>query len=189
METPDTATGDRFGVICHPHPLYGGTLENKVVHTLARTFHEAGVPTIRFNFRGVGASEGTFDNAVGETEDALAVVAAGRERWPEAKLWLAGFSFGGVVAIRAAARARPERLITVAPAVTRIPLGELQMPDCPWLIVQGEDDDVVDPQGVLDWVSHLNPAPQVRLLPGVGHFFHGRLHELREQVSAFVSGG
>src|ERR1041384_971891 len=117
IETPhDLAEIKAFGVICHPHPLFGGTLDNKVVYTLARSFHDLGMPTIRFNFRGVGKSWGSFADGVGETEDALAVIAAGREKWPGAELWLAGFSFGGAVAIRVAASANPARLVTVAPA-------------------------------------------------------------------------
>ncbi len=94
VEVPaGVAVPTAFLVVCHPHPLHGGTMDNKVVTTLARTAHEIGVPTIRFNFRGVGASAGTFDEGRGETEDALTAVAHGRQRWPEAVLWLAGFFF------------------------------------------------------------------------------------------------
>jgi hypothetical protein len=110
VETPagdgaDVAPGSvpaAFGVVCHPHPLYGGTLDNKVAYTLARAFIECGAPAIRFNFRGVGASAGRFDEGRGETEDALAAIRYGRQRWPGAALWLAGFSFGAAVALRAA---------------------------------------------------------------------------------------
>ena len=175
-----------FGVVCHPHPLYSGTLDNKVVYTLARAFGELDAPTIRFNFRGVGASAGQYAEGIGETEDTLAVVAHGRERWPQAVLWLAGFSFGGAVAIRAAERAMPERLVTVAPAVTRIDVQDVTMPACPWLIVQGDADDVIEPDAVLAWASKLSPAPAVSVLAGAGHFFHGRLHALREAVLAFM---
>jgi uncharacterized protein len=177
----------KFGVVCHPHPLYGGTLDNKVVYTLARAFVELGVPAIRFNFRGVGASVGQYDDGRGETDDALAVIAYGRERWPHASLWLAGFSFGGAVAVRAAAQARPERLVTVAPGVTRVPMAGIASPACPWLIVQGDADDVVEPSAVRDWASRQSLAPTVRLLPGAGHFFHGRLHELRQVVLDFLA--
>lgn len=176
-----------FGVICHPHPLYGGTLDNKVVYTLARALHDLGMPTIRFNFRGVGKSAGTYDEGRGETDDALAAIAAGREKWPGAGVWLAGFSFGGAVAIRAAARARPERLITVAPAVRRVPVDDVAMPTIPWLIVQGDADDVVNAQDVVDWARSLPHVPELALLNGVGHFFHGKLNELRAAVVAFAS--
>jgi uncharacterized protein len=188
VEEPHAHAGGRFGVICHPHPLHGGTLTNKVVHTLARTLQEAGVPTVRFNFRGVGASEGSFDQGVGETADAIAVVEWARQRWTGAAAWLGGFSFGGAVAIRAAGAVSAQRLITVSPAIGRIEIGEVAV-HCPWLIVQGDADDVVEPQSVLDWASRLSPAPDVTVLAGAGHFFHGRLHELRDAVLAFLAKG
>ena len=176
----------RFGVVCHPHPLYGGTLDNKVVYTLARAFVELGVPTIRFNFRGVGGSSGSYDEGRGETADALAVIAYGRERWPGAPLWLAGFSFGGAVAVRAAAQAGPERLVTVAPGITRVAMEGVDSPTCPWLVVQGDADDVIEPAAVLEWAGRQSLAPTLHLLPGAGHFFHGRLHELRAVVLDFL---
>jgi len=176
----------RFGVVCHPHPLYGGTLDNKVVYTLARAFLELGVPSIRFNFRGVGGSSGSYDDGRGETADALAVIAYGRERWPGASLWLAGFSFGGAVAVRAAAQAGPERLVAVAPGITRVAMEGVGSPACPWLVVQGDADDVIEPAAVLDWAGRQSIAPAVRVLPGAGHFFHGRLHELRATVLDFL---
>ncbi len=176
----------RFGVVCHPHPLYGGTLDNKVVYTLARAFVELGVPCIRFNFRGVGRSAGRFDEGRGETADALAVIAYGRERWPAASLWLAGFSFGGAVAVRAAADARPERLVAVAPGITRVAMEGIASPACPWLIVQGDADDVIEPAPVLEWARRQSTVPTVRQLCGAGHFFHGRLHELRQVVLDFL---
>jgi alpha/beta superfamily hydrolase len=184
VETPEAVT--HFAVICHPHPLYGGTLANKVVHTLARAFQELGAATIRFNFRGVGASEGAYDHGAGETEDALAAVAYGRRRWPDASLWIAGFSFGGAIAIRAAPQARPERLIAVAPGVTLLDVGS-QSPSCPWLIVQGDADDVIERRYVLDWAGTLSPRPAVNVLPGAGHFFHGRLHDLKAAVLTFMT--
>ena len=186
IETPRPAPPRSFGVICHPHPLFGGTLQNKVVHTLARSFQELGAPTIRFNFRGVGASSGSFADGMGETEDALAVIAEGRRRWPGAQVWLGGFSFGGAVAFRAAARAGAQLLVTVAPAVRLIEVGGIKPPDCPWLIVQGATDELVDPAAVLQWAGQLVPAPTVKMLPGVGHFFHGRLRELAALVVDFA---
>jgi uncharacterized protein len=186
IEVPGRASPAAFGVICHPHPLFGGTLTNKVVHTLARSFQELTVPTVRFNFRGVGQSAGSFADGAGESEDALAVIAAGRQRWPGAALWLAGFSFGGAVAFRAAARAGAKLLVTVAPAVRLIDVSNIPVPDCPWLIVQGDADEVVAPQGVIGWAAECEPEPTVTVLPGVGHFFHGRLRELQSVVVEFV---
>jgi len=190
IETPRTATvragAKQFGVVLHPHPLHGGTLDNKVVHTLSRAFHEHGAPTLRFNFRGVGRSAGVFADGIGETEDALAAIAAGRERWPGAQVWLGGFSFGAAVALRAASRAQPHRLITVAPAVTRIDVSDVAVPDVPWLLVHGEDDDVVDHHETLAWAARQPHPPRVALLPATGHYFHGKLIELRLAVDEFL---
>jgi uncharacterized protein len=168
-------------VVCHPHPLYGGTLHNKVVYTLARELGAGGAgATVRFNFRGVGASAGSHDGGAGETADALAVAGWARARWPGAPLVLAGFSFGAAIAIRAAAAAQPQWLVCVAPAVDRVDLGGLALPHCDWLIVQGEADDVVEPAAVQAWAARSAPQARVRLLAGVGHFFHGRLHQLKD---------
>jgi uncharacterized protein len=186
IETPLHTHPQSFGVICHPHPLFGGTLHNKVVHTLARSFQELGAPTIRFNFRGVGASAGRFAEGIGETADALAVVAEGRRRWAEAAVWLAGFSFGGAVAFRAAACADARLLVTVAPGLKLVDTAGVKVPDCPWLIVQGDADDVVEPHSVLQWAQALRPSPVVKSMPGVGHFFHGRLRELQTLVVDFA---
>ncbi len=190
IETPagEAATPAAFGVICHPHPLYGGTLDNKVVWTLARAFQQVGAPTIRFNFRGIGASAGSHDEGRGEVEDALAIIASGRERWPGASLWLAGFSFGGVVALRAAAAAVPACLVTVAPGITTTDVRKLARPACPWLVVQGAADEVVPAGLVGAWVQTLSPPPQLRVLPGAGHYFHGRINELREAIVEFMRG-
>ncbi len=190
VETPqgviEGALRNAFAVVCHPHPLFGGTLDNKVVYTVARSFHDLGLPTIRFNFRGVGKSSGSFADGMGETDDTLAVIAAGREKWPGAALWLAGFSFGGAVALRAAAASSPERIVAVAPAIKRVPMADVAPPACPWLIVHGDADDVVDHREVLEWAAQQPLAPQIALLPGVGHFFHGKLHELRDAITAFA---
>ena len=188
IETPATldSTPAAFGIICHPHPLYGGTMDNKVVWTLARAFQELGAPTIRFNFRGVGASEGSHDDGRGEVADVLALVADGRERWPQAALWLAGFSFGGVVAIRAAGSAHPARFVAVAPGINKTDVRDAAPPACPWLIVQGDADDVVPPAPVIEWAQSLSPQPQLAVLHGAGHYFHGRINELRDVVLAFM---
>ena len=157
-------------------------MSNKVVHTLARTLQEQGLATVRFNYRGVGQSQGSYDEGRGETDDALAVIAWGRARWPHAPLILAGFSFGSMVALRAAPSAQPARLITVAPPVMRAEFGAIEQPQCPWLIIQGEADEVVDYREVAAFAARFSPAPVLRLLPGVDHFFNGRLPELRQAV-------
>jgi alpha/beta superfamily hydrolase len=176
-----------FAVVCHPHPLYGGTLDNKVVWTLARAFEQFGAPAIRFNFRGVGASEGRYDEGRGELADALAVIAYGRRRWPGAALWLGGFSFGGVVAVRAAGAAGPERLVAVAPGLTKIDISDAAAPACPWLIVAGDADEVVPPEAVRRWAEALRPPVKLVMVPGASHFFHGRINELRDVVLNFMA--
>lgn len=173
-------------MVCHPHPLFGGTLDNKVVYTVARAFEQRGAPAIRFNFRGVGTSQSVHDEGRGEVDDTLAVIAYGRRRWPQAALWLAGFSFGGAVAVLAAARAQPACLVLVAPGVTKIDVTAAAPPACPWLIVQGDADDVVPADLVLGWAATLTPPASVTVLPGAGHFFHGRTHDLRDAVLRFM---
>jgi uncharacterized protein len=177
-----------YAVICHPHPVYGGTMDNKVVTTVARALHECSIATLRFNFRGVGQSRGVFDEGIGETADAAAVAAFAAARWPGRALVVAGFSFGGYVALRLAQQIRADRLIAIAPAVQFFEPGT-GAPDCPWVIIQGDADDVVDPKAVLGWASTLTPAPRVVVLPGVGHFFHGRLRELRDAVIDAIRNG
>lgn len=169
-------------VLCHPHPLYGGTLQNKVVHTLARTCNTLGLVAVRFNFRGVGASAGDYADAIGETEDLHAVLAWVRERWPGQPLWLGGFSFGAYVALRAAEHWPLQRLITVAPAVNLFATAPLAPVRTDWLLAQGDADEIVPHGQVLDWISGLEQAPKLLVLPGAGHFFHGRLNELRERL-------
>lgn len=176
-----------FAVICHPHPLHGGSMHNKVVHTLARACQERGLSTLRFNYRGVGASAGSYDEGRGETQDALAIVAAGRARWPQGELTLAGFSFGGMVSLRAAALTAPARLISVAPAVASPGADSIARPPCPWLIVQGDADEVVHCREVQAFAARFHPAPQLVLLPGAGHFFHRRLPELRDAAFEFLA--
>ena len=194
LETPaDAGPASACMVICHPHPLHGGTMHNKVVTTLARCAHELGAPTIRFNFRGVGASAGSFDDGRGEAADALTAVEWARQRFPGAALWLAGFSFGGYVALRASTTrgvGLVERLVTVAPALGRNygSVREIAVPACPWLIVQGDADDVIDGNVVIDWAGQLQPPPQLAVLPGVGHFFHGQLTTLQQLVVPFLRG-
>ncbi len=177
-----------IGVVCHPHPLHGGTMQNKVVHTLARAMQQIGVPTLRFNFRGVGTSEGVYADGVGEIDDALAAIAWARARWDCETLWLAGFSFGSAVALQACAAAAPAALVTVAPPVGRLLVDPVARPGCPWLVVQGDHDELVDFATVKAWVDGYDPPPQLAHMHGAEHFFHGRLGELRSVVTDFLSG-
>jgi alpha/beta superfamily hydrolase len=158
-------------------------MENKVVTTVARALRDAGIPTLRFNFRGVGGSAGSFDAGDGETADADAAAGWCAARWPGRALVAAGFSFGAYVALRLAQRRSLARLITVAPPVDRFDFEGIAVPACPWLIVQGDADEVVSPPSVIAWAQALDPQPQLVVMPGAGHFFHGRLQELRDAVN------
>jgi uncharacterized protein len=187
LDLPGVAPRAAVAVICHPHPQHQGTMLNKVVHTIGRAMNDLGAPVLRFNFRGVGASEGAYADGHGEAADTRAVAAFARSRFPGADLWLAGFSFGAAVAIRAAAEVGPRLLVSVAPPVAR--MAELLdgfRPMCPWLVVQGGADAVVAPADVQAWAGSHLPPPELALLPDVDHFFHGRLTLLRETLAAWL---
>lgn len=169
-------------VLCHPHPLYGGSLSNKVVHILSDTFNEMGVPTVRFNFRGVGRSEGRYDKGRGEADDLAAVAAWVRTRHPRAPLWLAGFSFGAFVALRAQQQVHADALLLVAPPVSLFDFAALEEVDVPWMVVQGGKDDVISPEAVSEWVHRQARRPRYVWMGDADHFFHGRLNRLRDAV-------
>lgn len=166
-------------IICHPLPTHGGTLRNKVVQMTARSLRELGLYAVRFNFRGVGASEGEFDKGLGETDDLLAVAEWVQGVLPDHELWLAGFSFGSYVAARAAQKLPVRQLISIAPPVHHHDFAALERPDCPWLVVQGDEDDVVPPEAVYEWVESVDPPPQLVKMEETDHFFHRRLMDLR----------
>ena len=167
-----------LAVVHHPNPVEGGTLDNKVAHTLAKTLFALGYAAVRFNFRGVGASAGAFDAGEGETADALAALAHGRERVGDLPVVLAGFSFGGFVAARVAKLVVPERVVLVGPAVRRFPVDDVPADT---IVIHGEDDDVVPLADVLAWARpQLLP---VTVFPGCGHFFHGRLPQLSRAIA------
>lgn len=181
IDAPPAGTPVRgVAVVCHPHPQHGGTMDNKVAQMLARAFVQLGYRAVRFNFRGVGGSEGQWDGGLGEIDDALAVVAAQRDAG--LPLALAGFSFGGYVASQAARRlaeagAPAERLVLVGPATANFEVAPVP-PNT--IVVHGEADDVVPLSATLDWArpQHL----PVIVVPGVGHFFHGQLTLLKSIV-------
>ena len=174
-------------VICHPHPLQGGTMHNKVVTMIERALRESGLDTIRFNFRGTGKSDGAYDDGRGEGDDLAAVAAWVRRVRPGDALWLAGFSFGSYVSIANAVRLHADALISIAPPVGRWAFETLDLPsNCPWLIVQGEDDEVVEPQAVFDWVDTLEQKPELVRMPETSHFFHRRLMDLRGAIKHAV---
>lgn len=173
-----------LALICHPHPQHGGTLDNKVVQTLARAFVARGYTSARFNFRGVGASEGAWDEGRGEVDDAVAVLQALRQ--PGQPLVLAGFSFGAYVATQVAARladgrapgGAAERLALVGVAASRFDVAPVPAGT---LVIHGESDDVVPLKAVFDW-ARPQSLPVV-VVPGAGHFFHGQLPLLKTLVT------
>lgn len=187
LERPPDARGDVVAVCCHPHPLYGGAMQNKVVHTLARSCQDQRVASVRFNFRGVGASEGKYDDGAGESEDAAAVADWARRETGASRLWSLGFSFGGFVAYRLATLREASLLVTVAPPVQRFDFATLAVPLCPWLVLQGDADELVDHERVLAWTKSVSPPPEVRLFAGGEHFFHGRLTEMRTVLGTWLA--
>lgn len=176
-------------VACHPHPLYGGAMSNKVVYTLASAALNQGLVSTRFNFRGVGQSEGAHDSARGETEDCLAVVEWLRARQPGQPLLLSGFSFGAFVSLNAAARAQAAGLVSIAPPFGRY-FGDAPQPPhpgCPWLVVHSRDDDTVPFEETAAILDTYDPPPQRVTVDGAGHFFHGRLEDVRDAMLSFLS--
>jgi alpha/beta superfamily hydrolase len=168
-----------IAVVAHPLPTMGGTMDNKIVTTLAKTFAELGFAAMRFNFRGVGESEGRFDSGNGEVEDMLAVIEHARDAFGHLPLILSGFSFGGYVAARAAQHIQPQpnKLVLIAPAVGRFAMPIVARNT---LLIHGELDEVIPLSDALDWArpQHL----PVVVLPEAGHFFHGRLNQLKQIV-------
>jgi alpha/beta superfamily hydrolase len=181
IDAPDTAAPRGIAVVAHPHPLYGGTLDNKVAQTLARTLAELGYVALRPNFRGVGDSEGVHDHGEGESEDMLAVIAYARDRFGSLPVVLAGYSFGAHVQTQVAQRmaesgAALERLVLVAPAAGFVSGGRASVPrtvPANTLVIHGEEDDTVPLKNVFDW---LRPQDiPVTVIPGADHFFHRKL--------------
>ena len=178
-------------VVAHPLPTMGGTMDNKVVTTLARTFVELGFVALRFNFRGVGNSEGGFDGGNGEVQDVLAIVHYAQQEYGDLPLILSGFSFGGYVQARAAQQLHPQQLVLVAPAVGRFTTSAMLktgMPDVPanTLLMHGDMDEVVPFADVLHW-ARPQQLPVV-VLPGAEHFFHGRLTQIKQIVLQHFTG-
>lgn len=175
-----TQTPRGIALVCHPNPLQSGTLDNKVVQTLAKAFFALDYVAVRFNFRGVGQSAGTFDEGAGETDDALAALEHARARFGAAlPIALAGFSFGAFVQTRVAHRVRATGLVLVGPAVNRFPVEQVPANT---IVVHGEIDDVVPLADVFAW-ARPQELPVV-VFPGCGHFFHGRLPQLARIVTA-----
>lgn len=173
-----------IAIICHPHPQHGGTMDNKVVTTLMRTYRDLGVHVLRFNFRGVGESEGVFDNAIGELDDLLAIIDWAKNHFAQSPVLMAGFSFGSSISARASYKVEGLRHLTlVAPPVERYDYDRDGAFNAPVCVIQGDKDERVIAQGVYDWVAQLqSPADLIRY-PEAGHFFHGFLSSLKTDLT------
>jgi alpha/beta superfamily hydrolase len=183
-ETPQAwKDTDPVAVCCHPHSLHGGSMQNKVVHILARTFQALNAKAVRFNFRGVGKSEGEFADGTGERDDLFAVIAWVKHNWPQAPVWLAGFSFGAFVAAMCHEKINPQRLLLVAPAVDMYPeMMSLQIRIHDWILIQGGQDEVVSSEVVLQWAAQQAKPARTIFLEETGHFFHGQLNVVRDRI-------
>lgn len=182
LPAEDTARLPLTVVLCHPLSTEGGSMHNKVVTMAARALRDVGAATARFNFRGVGQSAGSFEGGPGEREDLAAVTAWVRAERPGDALWLAGFSFGAYVSLSAAAQLQPDALISIAPPAGRWDFQSIEIPDCPWLVIQGDADEVVEPQAVYDWLDTLPTRPSLVRMPDTTHFFHRKLIDLRGAI-------
>lgn len=179
---------DTLVVICHPHPLFGGTMDNKVVTTLARFWRRQGYSVLMFNFRGVGSSSGRHDDGIGEIEDLHTVLDWATTQTAATHLILAGFSFGAYIAAASAdrfaawqiERLQLRQLVLIAPAVENYPMDALQLPHQTQVII-GDQDEVVSPQAMIAWAQAR--ALNLVVLPEAGHFFHGRLNDLSAQLA------
>ncbi len=189
LQIPEQETSSKMpkaiAICCHPHPLFGGAMTNKVVHTICKTFTRMGIVALRFNFRGVGKSEGSHDKGIGECEDLLELCQLLKESWPEQELWLAGFSFGSWVSVSCARDAGAKQLLSIAPPVQYFDFNHEQTPDCPWLVLMGEEDEIVDPSSVYQWIESQPNPPALIKIPGTGHFFHGKIARISKILKQY----
>lgn len=189
FSTPRQNAKEIVAIICHPNPLFEGTMHNKVVTTIAKAFDILGITTVRFNFRGVGNSEGEYGETIGETEDCLAVVDWAQKTYPNYSLWLAGFSFGSYISANVANQISVAQLVSIAPAVNHHDFTVFTNINCPWLVIMGDQDEIVPVDKVKAWAANPPSPLDFYLLPGASHFFHGKLIEMREVLVEKLSSG
>lgn len=199
----DTASAPNIpniiGIICHPHPLHGGTMGNKVVTTLSRSLRKLGIDNIRFNFRGIGKSQGSYGEGIGETEDLAAVMQWTVDNFPGCKIWLLGFSFGAYISANLAHHIsaktdtfttlpKPSLLVSVAPAVNRSDFTPFSNIECPWIVIKADKDEIVPAQDIDDWAKELQKSISLETITECTHFFHGQLGTLRERLKGQLEG-
>ncbi|GAB3043324.1 alpha/beta hydrolase [Stenotrophomonas tumulicola] len=182
LPKPDVPVQPVTAIVCHPLSTEGGTMHNKVVTMAANSLRDLGVATVRFNFRSVGDSAGNFDHGNGEQDDLKAVAAWVRTQRPGDQLWLVGFSFGAYVSLKAAAEVQPQALVSIAPPAGRWDFEGIH-PPAQWLVIQGEQDEIVEPQAVFDWLDTLDAPHELVRMPDTSHFFHRKLIDLRGAIT------
>jgi len=182
----DMINDDYIAVCCHPHPQHGGAMGNKVIYTASRVLATCGLISIRFNFRGVGKSEGEYADGIGEQADLAAVVDWCRIEYSQRKLILCGFSFGAYISALQSEKLNADVLISIAPPIGRIEFTGFKPPKYPWLIIQGDEDELVDAGKVECWAGQFSKPPQLIMMPKTSHFFHGKLAELRSNIESFI---
>lgn len=182
-----TSPVTRAAIVCHPHPLFGGTMHNKVAFRIARAFQDSGFAVLRFNFRGAGRSEGEHDDGIGEQADLRAAIEFIEEKYPEAEVWLAGFSFGSMVMLRAAAcDDRIRAFVAAGVPVSRYDFTGVAQCNKPKLFVQGSLDEFGTAEALNMFFAALDEPKELKIIQGADHFFEGHLPELAASVSAFV---
>ena len=189
IDVPMTTHRQYLAIIGHPHSLQGGTMDNKVVTSMAKVFHQLGIISIRFNFRGVGGSQGSYDEGLGEAEDMLHLLNLAEQ--PDLTVCFAGFSFGSYVAYRAISlyqhqSSHATALVSIAPAVHHYDYSQSLSDNTPWLVVQGLDDEVVPEALVREWAKTAQPSPDLEYFPDTGHFFHGKLLDLKSTLLHWI---
>ncbi|KTC66471.1 transmembrane protein (plasmid) [Legionella adelaidensis] len=183
---PEKRHPELIAVLGHPHSLQGGTMQNKVVTTMARAFREHGIASVRFNFRGVEKSEGEYNHGIGESEDMLFLAREFKDLVLTPRFIFAGFSFGSYVAYRAAAQCPHQLLITIAPPIHHYDYTEFKITK-PWVVVQGDEDEVVPPEVVYEFVEKRSSSISLLNFSGTGHFFHGKLIELKDRLKECIT--
>ena len=187
-QAPDGQVATATAIICHPNPLHGGTMHNKVVTTIHQAMHHLSLRTVRFNYRGVGRSEGVYGDTVGEQQDLATVIAWVQQQWPETIIWLAGFSFGTYISAAVQHQTQvATQLISVAPAVDRYDYQSLTRIDCPWWVVATDADEVVPFSAVEPWLANPPSPIHSHIIHGASHFFHGQLIVLREHLKSCLA--
>lgn len=186
LAVPEQMDTRYLALLGHPHSLQGGTMNNKVVTTLVRACNACRVASIRFNFRGVGLSEGVYDHGIGESEDLLILANLCAREWPGVRFIFAGFSFGSYVAYRAAAQHAHDLLITIAPPVHHFDYQAFQIPPGPWVVLQGEEDEVVPLDIVRSFIHEAAFPIDLQCFSKTGHFFHGQLVNLKARLIALI---